>query len=816
MRITHSDLSRFTAVLALTAGLPVALAAAANTFTPTGNLNSPRVSFTMTLLNNGQVLAAGGEDNILAHASLATAETYNPATGLWSLTGNLTTARSGHTATLLANGKVLVAGGCATPSGCTALASAEIYDPATGSWTATGSMKSPRQSHQASLLADGRVLVTGGIAICNSTVCNVLSTAELYNPQTGVWTFTTSMPTGRLNHTSTTVTNGQVLITGGCAVTGGPCPNLGAMVYNPAGATWSPTGPMNVNRTEAAATLLSNGKVLVSGGLDPGSFASTAAELFDPATLTWSATGRMRTARFGHTATALATGDVLAAGGTAQTAEIYNVAMGTFTLTGDMSTSRTDHRAALLATASVLVAGGQGISSSSVLQSAELYQPGATPLVSLSTTAIDFGTQQVGTTSPASTITVTNNGTAALTVTSVSISGANAGDFQASGCVGTPVAAGGTCVVNVQFAPTFAYGRRASVDLADNAPDSPQSVGVTGTGFIDAPNNWQPAGNMGSGRMSLTLSLLNSGKVLAAGGRFDQTAALYDPSAGTWSLTAPAKAVHTAPASTMLGGATILVTGGNTAQAETFDGAVTHTWTLVSPMSVSRTGHALSPLNNGLVLAAGGCNGTPCQSAELYHPASGTWTPAAAMGTARVGLRLVRIGSGLVLTVGGGTASAEIYNPSADQWTPAADMSTPGDGHTATSIGDGKVLVTGGCSGSPCKRAEIYDALTDTWTPAASLNVPRTQHTATRLADGRVLVSGGIYFCDPEFGFCFTTPSAEIYNPQANTWTKAPHMIVPRDLHAATLLSSGEVLAAGGENDLTPFPLASAETFRVQ
>src|SRR5271165_6017866 len=141
---------------ALIASTPLPLLAQSGTWTATGTLNFPRIGHTATLLANGQVLVAGGEDassNLISNAEL-----YNPATGKWTVTGSMATPRYDHTATLLANGEVLVAGGV---SG-TYTATAELYNPSTGQWTATGSMTLPRAFAAAALLPNGRVLMAGG------------------------------------------------------------------------------------------------------------------------------------------------------------------------------------------------------------------------------------------------------------------------------------------------------------------------------------------------------------------------------------------------------------------------------------------------------------------------------------------------------------------------------------------------------------------------------------------------------------------------------------------------------------------------------
>jgi N-acetylneuraminic acid mutarotase len=181
---------------------------ATGTWTTTGSLNTSRTFDTMTLLTNGQVLVAGGLGQPVGTTIniLASAELYDPSTGIWKKTGSLNTARTGHTATLLSNGQILVAAG----EGSSFLTSAELYDPSKGKWTLTGSLNNARDQHAATLLSNGQVLVAGG-----SNGNAYLASAELYNPSTGVWTTTGSLNTARACHTMTLLSNGQALVVGG-------------------------------------------------------------------------------------------------------------------------------------------------------------------------------------------------------------------------------------------------------------------------------------------------------------------------------------------------------------------------------------------------------------------------------------------------------------------------------------------------------------------------------------------------------------------------------------------------------------------------
>jgi N-acetylneuraminic acid mutarotase len=292
--------------------------AATDTWSFTGSLATARSGHTATLLPNGQVLVAAGDDSSSSNPTLSSCELFNPATGSWSAAAPLANPRDGHTATLLSNGMVLVAGGIGTLGG----RDAELYNPATNTWTTTGLLATPHWSHTATLLSNGMVLVAGG----SPTV----TTAELYNPATGAWSAAGSLTTARWDHIAALLPNGNVVIAGGFIQTS---PNTSAFIrsaelYNPATNTWTVIQPMETTRAFHTANLLSSGQLLVAAGEGVAPDSAPSAELFNPANNTWSETGMLTTGRWNHTATLLQNGEVLVAGGNVflgpiASAEIY-------------------------------------------------------------------------------------------------------------------------------------------------------------------------------------------------------------------------------------------------------------------------------------------------------------------------------------------------------------------------------------------------------------------------------------------------------------------------------------------------------------
>jgi DNA-binding beta-propeller fold protein YncE len=323
--------------------------AATQTTTEVGRMTSPRFRHTATAsADGGRTLIAGGQDASLA--VLKTAEVYDGAKGLFTATGPMTTPRYAHTATLLPKAnKVLIAGGCCAGDG-SAWRTAELYDFASGTFTQTGSMTQPRMNATATLLADGRVLIAGGAKAAPTLPIGEFSLreAEIYDPATGTFTATGKLNNPRQAATAALLNDGQVLIAGGWTV--GDDPSGTAELYTPESGTFTRTANMSVGRRYAASSRLEDGRVLVAGGDNGANYG----QVFDPDSKSWGLDVFMTEARELPTATFLFStdsvfdGGVLVAGGVipntgtsgGKLLELYDPQTDKFQPAGEMTTPR--------------------------------------------------------------------------------------------------------------------------------------------------------------------------------------------------------------------------------------------------------------------------------------------------------------------------------------------------------------------------------------------------------------------------------------------------------------------------------------------
>ena len=339
---------------------------------------------TATLLRDGRVLVASGWRQDLIPASLQSAEIYEPNSGIWSPTMDMAGKHLESTATLLMNGTVLVTGRAIGSDG-EFHGSSEIFDPATGLWSPTeGQPSRSRSGHSAVRLSDGRVLVVGGREVLLGSSTRSL-VPEIYNPSTGGWSSAEDMATDRIRPVAILLTDGRVLVAGGSSLSS-------AELYDPVAGEWSGAASMSTGRVSPKAMRLQSGKVLVVGGTDQTGNAArgnTSVEIYDPIEDTWSTTGSIaQPGRWGRWIVLLRDGRVLAGGGgtgtqlsiksyhigCGQCVEIFDPGSDTWSSVANMNKARFWGAAALLQDGKVLVVGGIDETGTN-LRSAEIYDP---------------------------------------------------------------------------------------------------------------------------------------------------------------------------------------------------------------------------------------------------------------------------------------------------------------------------------------------------------------------------------------------------------------------------------------------------------
>lgn len=694
----NSSLGRWLAASALYLGL---LGGSHAGWAPGADFASARLLHTSTLLPDGSVWLAGGQDG--SGGVLASTQRLDPGSGRWVAAANLPQPRLAHTSTRLRNGTVLIAGGTSTTGG--PLGSAFIYDAQADAFTPAGAdMAVRRRHHTATLLQDGRVLVVGGQGMAGQAA---LRSAEIYDPATRTWTGIDEMPgSGARQHTATLLANGQVLVAGG--TDNHENPTLAAFVFNPASGAWqSVPMPAGQQRRGHTATLLPDGRVYLAGGLDSAGPRRDSL-IFDPASRAWTQGPELNVPRGEHHATLMPDGRVLLTGGTGRgpngpihlaSAEAFDPQANTHMGEGSMGAGRSHHTATLLAGGELLVAGG-----GDAMASVELFTQTQAPV-----------------------------SVAALTATSGSRRATPLGD-------GSVLVAGGIRN-NVEAVPPVRYLPSSNQWLPAGTP--------VATGL----------------RASHTQTLLRDGQVLAVGGYGDGgvtlgSAELYDPVGNTWSAAAALTQLRQLHSATLLADGSVLVAGGMTAfnpstalgHAEIYR-ATDRTWETAAPLLAPRSAQAAVPLPGNRVLVIGGqsAQGAGMASVERYDAGTNTWTAVAPMAQPRRwGHTATLLHSGRVLVSGGDDGTyrgAELYDPATDTWQPAGTMVNRRSFHTATLLADGRVLVAGGYAG-PANAAvqrhmEIYDPVSNRWEDAGSLNQDRAGgHTATLLPNGQVLVVG--------------------------------------------------------------------------
>jgi hypothetical protein len=316
-----------------------------------GDLTEGRSLHTATLLADGHVLVTGGMG---ARGLIRSAELYDADSGKSRATGSLAVGRMSHTATLLPDGKVLIVGGYG--SGLAGSGTAELYDPSTGGFAATGALNEPHADHVAVLLDDGRVLIVGGDT--SGAGRTPTAVAELYDPATGRFTPTGSMHVSRVPYGAVRLRDGRVLVAGG--TTTGKAVTASAEIYDPLTGWFSLTGCLRTARRKHAGFLLPDGRVLIVGGTTGGNDDTVLrdAELFDPVQGRFSPAPPLLDPRFKFTAAALPGGLVLVVGGAEALAEVYDPRAGQFRPVVGAAALRLFPTATALADGAVLVTGG--------------------------------------------------------------------------------------------------------------------------------------------------------------------------------------------------------------------------------------------------------------------------------------------------------------------------------------------------------------------------------------------------------------------------------------------------------------------------
>jgi hypothetical protein len=568
----------------------------------TGSMSTPRERHGAGRLPNGQVLVSGGNLDYLDGAE-GSAETYDPTSGHWTTVGRMTTSRLSHTETVLADGSVLVAGGAyGNIAAFNYLASSDRFDPQTGHWFPTGDLQiaprsisaiSGRESQTATLLSDGRVLVAGGDGYLTDFTTDVIfATAELYDPSAGAWTLTGSMNVARSEHAAVNLQDGRVLVFGGSTSraralssaeiytpsagrsnlalmppwrgmsAGLVAPHRSSLLdttmrsVRPSIGKWTQTGSMHFARITAPATLLLDGKVLVEGC---DSVSGKTAELYDPASGTWTTTGSMHVARCDQSAILLPNGNVLVAGGLGQSdvvhssAEVYDPSTGLWHFVKHMNSTRYLATINVLPNGEAIVAGGNAINGIP-RDSADIFNPAtgswnAASSLNLSRNSHSSATLQDGDVLVMGGFTQNNS----LTLTSELYHPAN----------DTWSPTGSTEQQSLRMV-SLLTGELLSTDEPGNGP-----TGTTSELYEPSTGRWTPTrGKMHFPRANDTVTRLSDGSVLVAGGCFSilctfvSRVELYDPSNQRWSFDARLITPRESHSAALLADGRVLVAGG--------------------------------------------------------------------------------------------------------------------------------------------------------------------------------------------------------------------------------------------------------------
>ncbi|MGQ0505998.1 MAG: kelch repeat-containing protein [Myxococcaceae bacterium] len=585
------------------------------------------------------------------------------------------------------------------------------------------------------------------------------------------------------------LTNGKVLVTGGAAVAGPSSVLTSSELYDPATGSFAGASRMNAARMRHNGVLLKSGLVLVAGGFD-GTNALQSAEVYDPYTDSWRSVAPMAVARMHSTMHLLDDGRVIVIGGQSTTgmalasAEIFNPVTETWSSTPALPSALGLH-------VSVIQADGKVFASMGT--QAEIYDPSANTWTAANPPPNNHTAAAATRLNDGRILVVSGSTTAACNVFN-----------PATGAWTTTEAL--PALRSRHSATLLPNGKVLVLGGADSASSPVLSAHL----YDPTAGTWSISGSLTSGRPTgHSAILVIGGKVFVTGGAALANE-LYDPLIGASTATGDmVRARGNATYLVTLANGKVLAAGGEDGSSLTdcdlYD-PVTKTWTATTPLAIGRRSYKALLLPSGKAFAIGGYDGSNAfNSTELYDPATGLWSYGGNLVQPRRAFAAALLDNGQVLVAGGSPgsgslASADLYTPSSDSWAATGGMQVARRFHTATLLYDGKVLVVGGLDGSTYHAtSELYDPSTGVWTyTKGSLLYGRQIHTATLLPNRKVLITGG----EGATGYTNTT---EVYDPETDTFSAGPQLAVQRGHHTAQLLPSGKVMIAGGWNGSTTF-----------
>ena len=855
------------------------------TFIDLGDTNSPRYQHTATMLQNGKVLIAGGDADPTPNAAFNSAELFDPVAQVFtSVPVPMTAMREGHAAALLNNGQVLITGGDLPGTG--SLSSAEVYDPTSNTFAAlTSTMTVPRITHAMNLLNGGKVLITGGATDASGS-STPLSSAEVYDPASQTFTATSSMTSVRDRQSTSLLNDGTVLVDGGtdgvnilntaelymtsqlkglASITIAPAsPTIGLGLQqaftavgtfgdgssqNLASAIWSSSNAgvatvTNDSTDFGSAASLAQGTTTISAAAS-GITGSSSLTIGAPTLVSIQLVPQDSTLPVGATQQFTATG-VYSDGSTqdlTSTATWSSSGVAAGINSGGLAAAMFQGVTVIQASSGSISASTNLSVSSPALASIAVTPTSATLAVGASQQFDALGTYTDGSTLDVTTLVGWSS--SATTIATVSATGLAVGTGQGSTAItasfesvsaSVPISVGTANLVSIAVTPNA--GALTLGGTQQLTATAQYSDGTTQN--VTSSSSWASSnsGILNVSEVGLaTAAAAGEATITATFGSFTGTSVLIVNSATTQASLNTSRYLHSA---TILETGQILIAGGINCpsagsctylnSAEIYDPSSSTFTNTTGQLAQARSAPSVL-LNNGNVLVSGGyfCDSSGnCSSqisAEIYNPSTSTFSGAGNMTVARDGQTMTLLGDGTVLIAGGETctsatsctalSSAEIYDPVAGTFSATQNgMSAARYGASAVALGSGSVLIVGGFDGANLPAAaEIYDPTQPGFAlNRPNLNTPRYYATATLLNSGKVLVSGGSTCGSPG---C-PTNAAEIYDPAASAFSTVTNgMNVPRFDHTATLLTNGQVVVAGGYSACSSSCTseASTETF---